>query len=52
MSTEPRGDRTTVKINPGTRAQMDWLIENDYENDVAQGIFAVWSKLVLCNFSF
>src|SRR5437588_2922774 len=42
-----RGDRKTVKIDPAARAQMDWLIENDYENDVAQGIFAVWSKLVL-----
>ncbi|HEV7893627.1 MAG TPA: TnsA endonuclease N-terminal domain-containing protein [Pyrinomonadaceae bacterium] len=42
-----RGDRKTVKIDPPARAQMDWLIENDYENDVAQGIFAVWSKLVL-----
>lgn len=42
-----RGDRTTVKIDPAARAQMNWLIEHDYENDVAQGIFAVWSKLVL-----
>jgi putative transposase len=42
-----RGDRKTVKIHPAARAQMDWLIENDYENEVAQGIFAVWSKLVL-----
>jgi len=42
-----RGDRKTVKIRPDARTQMDWLIKNDYENDVAQGVFAVWSKLVL-----
>jgi transposase InsO family protein len=42
-----RGDRKTVKIDPAARAEMDRLIEKDYENDVAKGIFAVWSKLVL-----
>lgn len=42
-----RGDRKTVKIHPDALAEMNRLIETDYENDVAQGIFAVWSKLVL-----
>ncbi len=42
-----RGDRQTVRIEPAVRAEMERLIEVDYENDVAQGMFAVWSKLVL-----
>jgi putative transposase len=42
-----RGDRKTTKINPDAVVEMNRLIEADYENDVAQGIFAVWSKLVL-----
>jgi putative transposase len=42
-----RGDRKTEKIHPAARAQMDWLIETDYENDAAQGMLAVWGRLVL-----
>jgi putative transposase len=42
-----RGDRKTAKIHPDVLTEMNRLIETDYENDVAQGISAVWSKLVL-----
>jgi transposase InsO family protein len=42
-----RGDRRTVKIHADALAEMNRLIETEYENNVAQGIFAVWSKLVL-----
>lgn len=42
-----RGDRRTVKIEPSVRAEMERLIDVDYENEIAQGMFAVWSKLVL-----
>ena len=45
-----RGDRRTVKIDPSIRAEMERLIDVDYENEIAQGMFAVWSKLVAwCN---
>ena len=42
-----RGDRKTIKIHPDALDEMNRLIETDYENNVAQGMFAVWSKLVL-----
>jgi putative transposase len=45
-----RGDRRTVKIDPSVRAEMERLIEVDYENEIAQDMFAVWSELVAwCN---
>jgi transposase InsO family protein len=42
-----RGDSKTIKIHPDARTEMNRLIETDYENNVAQGMFAVWSRLVL-----
>lgn len=42
-----RGDSRTERIHPLVRAEMNDLIENDYETVVQKGMFAVWGKLVL-----
>jgi putative transposase len=41
-----RGDRRTKKINSEVEKEMKELIKSDYEKNVAQGMFAVWGKLV------
>jgi transposase InsO family protein len=42
-----RGDRKTIRIQPNVRAEMNRLIEDEYENNVAKGIFSVYGDLVL-----